>query len=139
MKGFTTYFPAQDQNKKFLEKRLCEIASHSILNFSYPTIVNRAKTIDVIWFNERDMPHSFFEIEHSTDIQNSLLKFNDLQDFYSKFYIIAKKEREREFNNKLNFSSFSKLRKENRVVFKDYDFISDLHTRTFETLRKGDL
>lgn len=35
------------------------------------------------------MPHSFFEIEHSTDIQNSLLKFNDLQDFYVRMVIVA--------------------------------------------------
>ena len=36
-----------------------------------------------------EMPHSLFEIEHSTDIQNSLLKFNDLQDFYSRMVIVA--------------------------------------------------
>ena len=56
-----------------------------ILDFSYSEIVNRAKTIDVIWFNERKLLSSVFEVEHSTDIQNSLLKFNDLQDFHSQF------------------------------------------------------
>ena len=40
--------------------------------------------MDVIWFNERKMPNSFFEVEHGTDMKNSLLKFNDLQDFYSQ-------------------------------------------------------
>ena len=35
-------------------------------------ITNRARTVDVIWFNERLMPHTFFEVEHSTDFQNSL-------------------------------------------------------------------
>jgi hypothetical protein len=140
MNGYSTYFPAQDKNKKFLDKRLCELSNNnSIFDFSYPNIVCRAKTIDVIWFNERKMPYSFFEIEHTTDIQNSLLKFYDLQDFYSKFYIIAAKEREREFYNKLNFSAFSKLRKENRIEFKDYNFISNLHTKTFETLAIGNL
>ena len=139
MKGYRTYFPAQDKNKKFLEKPLSEIASDEILDFSYPYLVGRAKTIDVIWFNERKMPYSFFEIEHSTDIHNSLLKFMDLQDFYSKFYIVADKAREREFIKKISISAFSNLKKDKRVEFRDYEFISALHTKTTELIKLGDL
>lgn len=32
--------------------------------FTYDYIANRAKTVDVIWFNERQMPCRFYEIEH---------------------------------------------------------------------------
>jgi hypothetical protein len=139
MKGYRTYFPAQDKNKLYLEKPLYKIASNEMLDFSYPNLVLRAKTVDVIWFNERKMPYSFFEIEHSTDIHNSLLKFVDLRDFYSKFYIIADKAREREFNTKYELSAFSVLKKEKRVEFRDYNYISDLHTKTAELLILGDL
>ena len=65
--------------------------------YSYPQLIKRSATIDTIWFNGRNMPHSFFEIEHSTDIQNSLLKFNDLQDFYVRMAIVADIKRKPEF------------------------------------------
>jgi hypothetical protein len=140
MKGYRTYFPAQDENKMYLEKPLHKIASDEMLDFSYPYLVSRAKTIDVIWFNERKMPYAFFEIEHSTNIYNSLLKFCQLQDFYSKFYIIADKKRKEEFDRKyLSSVAFSDMRREKRVKFRDYEYISDLHTKTTELLTLGDL
>jgi len=50
------------------------------------------------------MPTSFFEIEHSTDIYNSLIKFSDLRDFFSNFCIVADKARKREFEGKISAS-----------------------------------
>lgn len=52
------------------------------------------------------MPNSFFEVEHSTDIQNSLEKFNDLRDFYAKMYIVADEKRFAEYEKKMNYTSF---------------------------------
>lgn len=94
MKHYQTYVPAQDQNRKFLEKPLKDICTTiHIPDFSYEYLTDRARTVDVIWFNERNMPNSFFEVEHSTDIQNSVAKFCDLQDFHSRFLIVAPKKR----------------------------------------------
>ncbi len=60
MNNLQTYIPSQDKNRFFLEKPLKEIASLSeIYNFTYPEILRRATTIDVIWFNKRNLPHSF--------------------------------------------------------------------------------
>ena len=133
-----TYIPSQDKNKLFLNKPLNEISKiDKIFDFSYSSIVNRAKTIDVIWFNERKLLSSVFEVEHSTDIQNSLLKFNDLQDFNTRFYIVSSKQRKEEFIKKINFSSFKEIRE--RVKFIDYDFVSILHTKTFELNEIGNL
>jgi hypothetical protein len=138
LNGYKTYIPPQDKNKIFLEKPLGSISKiDSILEFSYPEIIGRAKTIDVIWFNERKMPYSFFEIEHSTDFQNSLLKFNDLRDFFSKFYIVSNIARKKEFENKMVYSSFKKMEK--RIKFIDYKFVSDLHTKSFELASIGNL
>ena len=131
MRGYTTYIPPQDKNKQFLNKPLGSISSiKTIYSFSYPEVVARAKTIDVIWFNDRGFPSSLFEIEHSTDIQNSLLKYNDLQDYYSTFYIVGAGIRKGEFEKKLKYSSFKQIK--NRVKFVDYELISGMHTKMFE-------
>ena len=138
LKGYSTYIPPQDKNKKFLDKPLSSISKiETIFDFTFESIVNRAKTIDVIWFNERKLPYSFFEVEHSTDIQNSLLKFNDLQDFYSQFYIVSDVAREKEFNTKIGYGAFKDIKA--RVKFIDYDFVSNLHTKSFELATIGNL
>ncbi len=51
--------------------------------------------MDVIYFNENKMPSRLYEVEHSTDIQNSLLKFSLLRDFNTNFFIVADIVRER--------------------------------------------
>lgn len=78
------------------------------------------------------MPHSFFEIEHSTDIQNSLLKFNDLQDFYVRMVIVADSNRKEEFKAKMNYSSFDELRKNNRVNFLSYSTLTKQYEQELE-------
>lgn len=80
-----TYVPPQDKNKMFLETKLSKITTiDKIYDFTYPEILRKAKTVDTIWFNERNMPCAFYEVEHSTDIKNSLNKFYELQDFRAK-------------------------------------------------------
>ncbi|MFX0140188.1 MAG: hypothetical protein ACFFDN_41495 [Candidatus Hodarchaeota archaeon] len=131
LKNFITYVPSQDKNKNFLNKKLKElIGIESIFRFSYEDFVDRASTIDVIWFNERKMPNAFFEVEHTTDIQNSLIKFVDLQDFYTKYYIVADIARKSEFHKKINYNVFKGIK--NRVEFLGYDDLSLLHAKTFE-------
>ena len=44
-----TYVPAQDKNKLFLEKKLCEVATvHNMYEFTYPEILRKAKTVDTV-------------------------------------------------------------------------------------------
>ncbi len=133
LKGLNTYVPNQDKNKKFVDKILGEIRTFDkIPEYSYPTIVKRSSTIDVIWFNERNMPDSFFEVEHSTDIQNSLLKFNDLQDFYARMIIVADIARKQEYMSKIKFSSFKDLSNKNRVSFLDYKTLNSQYETIIE-------
>ena len=122
LKNMNTFAPNQDKNKLFLKQKLSEIRTlQKIPPFSYDNLVKRSSTIDAIWFNEREMPQSFFEVEHSTNIQDSLLKFNDLQDFYVRMFIVAAKRRFREFELKISYSSFSELKKNKRVNFLSYE------------------
>ncbi|WP_239469519.1 hypothetical protein [Bacteroides caecigallinarum] len=67
------------------------------------------------------MPDSFFEIEHSTDIQNSLLKFYDLQDFHARMVIVADIKRKQEFEYKMGFHAFKELNAQRRVSFLSYE------------------
>lgn len=123
MKGYDTFVPQQDKNKLFLGGPRClkDLRTLSdIPHFSYEKLVQRSSTIDVIWFNNHGMPASFFEVEHSTDIQNSLLKFSDLQDFYVRMYIVADSHRRSEFENKLHYEAFKSLLTHNRVQFLSY-------------------
>ncbi len=133
MRHYDTFIPDQDKNKKFLNERLCEISTlQHIPNYSYDNIVKRSSTIDVIWFNENKMPHSFFEIEHSTDIQNSLLKYNDLQDFYVRMVIVADEKRHAEFFNKIGYAAFSNLKKNNRVSFLSYESLDKQYEKELQ-------
>lgn len=121
--GMQTFIPQQDKNKKFYDGQKLQELSTLIEQppYSYPQMIKRSSTIDTIWFNERNMPHSFFEIEHSTDIQNSLLKFNGLQDFYVRMAIVADIKRKPEFEAKMRFHAFDELRLNKRVSFLSYD------------------
>lgn len=122
MKNYKTYVPAQDRNRRFLEKPLVDISTTiKIPEFSYHHLVNRARTVDVIWFNDRDMPNSFFEVEHSTDIQNSVVKFCDLQDFFSRFIIVAAQNRREQFDKVVQRAVFKNMQQ--RITFHSYEDI----------------
>jgi len=122
----TTYIPPQDKNRTFIDRPLGAVTDTTeIPGFTYPTLLKRAKTIDVIWFNPRNMPSSFYEVEHTTDIKNSLSKFYELQDFHAGFFIVADECRKAEFNDKLHVSMFAAI--ENRVKFLSYARVVDVY------------
>jgi hypothetical protein len=120
LKNFQTYIPPQDKNRIFLDKRLSEIAKvEKLPSFSYQGLVNRAKSVDVIWLNTRQMPSALLEVENSTDMQNSLLKFFDLQDFYTQFKIVAPSNRRKDFESKISREVFQPIK--SRVDFITYE------------------
>jgi hypothetical protein len=132
-KGFKTFVPTQDKNKPFAQKKLGDISTLSKLyEFTYAEVLRRAQTIDVAWLNSRKYPNSFFEIEHSTDIYNSLLKFVEMQDFRVNFYVVADILRKAEFENKIALNAFSPIK--SLVKFLDYDSVLDLHAKVSESV-----
>lgn len=119
-RNFNTYVPPQDKNKLFLEKKLADITAVSkIYDFTYPDILRKAQTVDAIWFNERKMPCAFYEVEHSTDIKNSLNKFYELQDFRARFFIVAAPERKKQFDDVIRASIYRDI--QGLVEFVNYD------------------
>lgn len=130
MKGLETFVPNQDKNKKYLETPLKDMTSlKEIFSFTYSHLVKIAGTIDVTWFNERNMPCAFFEVEYSTDIYNSLNKYMELQDFNKRFKIVADKSRYRQFSSFINSTTYKPIY--GRVGFLDYETISDYHTKLY--------
>lgn len=120
IKGRSTYIPQQDKNKLYGTTPLHQLASlNKLPSFSYEKLVQRARNIDVIWLNDRGMPSSLFEVENSTDIQNALLKYCDLQDFYTQMYIVADNSRKKDFDRKMDISAFSFIK--HRIKFMSYD------------------
>ena len=78
------------------------------------------------------MPNSLFEVEHSTDIQNSLIKFNDLQDFFTRMVIVADEKRKEEYLKKIQYSSFQNLIVHKRVAFLSYDTLVKQYEQELE-------
>lgn len=139
LRHYDTFVPNQDKNRMFLqETTLGDLRSlDEIPNYSYSQLVQRSSTIDVIWFNERKMPHSFFEVEHSTDIQNSLLKFCDLQDFNARMVIVADSHRKEEYLKKLKETAFRDLREQDRVNFLSYDELDRQYENALADSQRG--
>lgn len=121
-----TYIPAQDKNRKFIGQPLLNIVDTIELpDFTYEELKRKARTVDVVWFNERKMPSAFYEVEHTTDIKNSLSKFYELQDFHAGFYIVADSCRKEEFEDKIHVSMFDSI--QSRVSFLDYQRVAIMY------------
>ena len=133
-KQFKTFIPAQDKNKLFINRKLSEIVTTDQCDFTYPEIIRFAKTIDVIWFNNRNLPNSFFEVEHSTDFKNSINKFFELQDFRARFFIVAKEERHRQFDNIINASIYSPIK--DLITFKNYESLVKQYEKEMTLIEK---
>lgn len=129
---YNTWVPSQDKNQEFLDNTLGDVRSLDALpQFGYPELMRRASTVDVLWLNKRRMPDSFFEVEFSTDFQNSLHKFLDLQDYYANFVIVADETRKGQFEKRIDQAGFEPIR--DRVDFLNFEGVSDLHSTTEKT------
>jgi hypothetical protein len=133
LRGCETFVPAQDQNREMFQRRLGDIATlKEYPPFTYPELLKRGRTIDVTWFRagfaDLQMPASFYEVEHSTDFQNSLLKFMDLFDFRAEFVVVADKVRKPEFDRKMQQTAFKPIRE--FVSFWTYDELAREYERS---------
>lgn len=136
LRKFDCWSPNQDKNKIFVHESIGSLRTlQEIPPFSYENLVKRSSTVDVIWFNERKMPNSLFEIEHGTDMKNSLLKFYDLRDFHSRMVIVSSAVRKREFDSRLKFSAFEQISK--RVDFLSCEQLVKNYEAELETRSSG--
>lgn len=127
--GFEGYIYSQDKKRTYEDgKRLQDIVDMiKMPKFTYSSIIDKLKTIDVIWFEtisetEFKFPKVVFEVESTTNIKNSLNKFKWLIPFNMQYmYIIAPKSRELAFEEIIKEREYSDIR--NRVKFLQYEDI----------------
>ncbi|MCD8213345.1 MAG: hypothetical protein LUC34_04785 [Campylobacter sp.] len=114
-KNYKTY--TNDKKFKFSGILLSDIATLSQLPiFTYERIIKDSLSFcDVVWLNERGFADSIFEVEISTDFRDAFIKFNEMQDFYTKFYCIAEQNRYDKFKKEINKTSFRNIK--DRVKF----------------------
>lgn len=129
VKSHDTFVPHQDKNKPFLRTTLGQTRTlDDIHPFGYKKIVKRARSIDVLWFNQRQMPYAAFEVEHSTDFAGALSRYIELQDFNTQFYVVADGVRERQFKERIARDEYRPLRA--RVKFLDYEKLANWHAQS---------
>ncbi|MBA7471712.1 hypothetical protein ES707_07021 [subsurface metagenome] len=132
MEGFDTYSP--NKNAIFDNKPLLQIMTLSEFpNFTYPNIVQSVRFIDVLWFNNRGFPKFTFEVEITPQFRNSLLKFSELSDFYTKFYVIAEAENQAKYHREISRSVFRGIKE--RCLFKTCDQVRDMYLKSIEKQR----
>jgi len=124
---YGTYTP--DSNKTFDGKKLGLVTSiNECPPFTFPHIIEQSvKYIDVIWFNPRKFPSHAFEIEHSTDFRGALIKFTELQDFTTKFFLIAPQERHEKFKTEISKRAFEPIAE--RCNFRSYQNIEEYYQK----------
>jgi hypothetical protein len=123
LRKYATFIPNQDKNKMCGNRPLADIRTlKAVPIFSYDRFVKKIASVDVIWFNKRNMPSHLFEVEHATDFQNSLLKFAELQDFNLQMVVVSNEIRKHEFEQKLHLEAISEIAK--RVHFLGYEVLA---------------
>lgn len=118
-----------DPNAKYNSIALSNIASLSdIPFFTYNEILDRAKRIDVLWFNEKgfQFPKRAIEIVDSIGTLESALKRTfQLIEFNLDFYILCKNEHKNKIEKEIKSEPY--IRVKNRYKVRDYDYILDLY------------
>ncbi len=127
-RNYKTYVPSQDGNRAFGNQKLSDVCDITRLpSFGYPHLTRRARTVDVIWFNRREMPAAMFEVELSTDMLNSLAKFNELRDFYTQLRIVAPAHRKAHFEDRVRMDTLHEIH--GRVKFVSIGELEEKYTR----------
>lgn len=125
MKEFETYISSRDLNKHYLQGQnvlLSEMTDLPVLpRFGYDDFMRQARTVDVIWFNHREMPGAFHEVEMNTNIDRSLVKFHMLQDFHADFFIVSPAANQRKFDETIQLDTYKEIRK--RVKFRSTESV----------------
>lgn len=133
LRKYSTFVPKQDRRRAFLGKPLASLITvEEVYPFTYPDVVQRAATVDVIWFDQRRFPIEFIEVENTTDINGALLKFVALYAFNVTYRIVAPAARQREFESKLQQRPFECVAA--RTRFASYELVADLHTKASESV-----
>jgi hypothetical protein len=121
MLGFETYVSNRDRSKHYRGKTLGEIATlKEIPEFTFRDVLDVVREIDVIWFKSEGYPEYCFEVEHTTNVRDGLLRLFQISPLKGvKFFVIAPSETFPKFQTEVSKIPFSKIK--DRYNFKSYE------------------
>lgn len=96
--------------------------------FSYDDVVNEAKRIDVIWFNNSGLlfPQRVFEVVDSiSTLDGAFNRSLQLKNFRTEFYIVAPEKHRAKFNHTIQLERYNPNM--DRFSFISYDEIMELY------------
>lgn len=132
LNDYETYTP--DRNPFFNGKRLGELITYQAMpEFTYPTIIDKTKTIDVIWFKE-GFPAKTFDVENSTDFTKALLRAYQLKSFRTKFFMVADNDKKAIYVDRVSTRPFDSIKHD--VQFISYEQVYELYQSTATASRQ---
>lgn len=121
--GFDTY--TADPSKLYGGVALSEKAKlKEIPSFTHEKILETAREIDVIWFRE-EFPVYCFEVEHTTNVKDGLLRLYQVRHLNAKFYIVAPHDVESKFLTEVAKDPFNQIN--SRYRFRSYEDLGRMH------------
>ena len=116
--GYDTY--VSDPSKEYGDETLGDIATlKEIPHFATDDVVDVARYIDVIWFQE-EYPQYCFEVEHTTNVSSGLLRLFQLSPLkYIRFIVVSPLDVFPKFKKEINKIPFKRI--QNRYNFKSYE------------------
>jgi len=124
---FLTY--TSDKNKTFDGKSLSSIEGlRRIPEFTYGGIMKIVRRMDVIWFLGRPkyvFPKYLYEVEHSADFTNSMLKMFQLKDFDATFVLASWDSKRRMFDDRMDQEPFHEVK--DKFIFRSFELISEFY------------
>ena len=124
MLGYITY--TCDKKSKSNNVELGEAAMLKDLPaFAGERDMGFARYIDVIWFNEDENPLYCIEVEHTTNVVNSLTKLHQLGHFRVNFFVIASEDKRSKFETEMGKAPYRS--EKDRYHFISYDELISLY------------
>lgn len=116
--GFETY--VADPSRRHQGKTLGEIATlREIPGFTFQDTLDIVRNIDVIWFKGGEYPEHCFEVEHTTNIRDGLLRLYQISGLKGvNFFIIAPFENTQKFQKEVARKPFKEIK--DRYTFRSY-------------------
>lgn len=111
-----------DPHRAFDGKPLGSLCSlRSVPDFTYSDMKKRVSRCDVIWFSRSShpFPKYVFEVEATTDFQNSMLKMYELREFETHLLLVAPEERRNLYTQRLSQEPFASVHR--KFGFRSFD------------------
>jgi hypothetical protein len=121
--GYDVYVADPARESKMLGVKLGELADlQQVPRFTLDRYLETISYVDVIWFQE-EFPAYCFEVEHSTNVTQGLLRLYQIRRFTDAcFFIVAPAKVGRRFESEVRKDPFHQIK--DRYTFKSYGDLS---------------